>query len=168
MEQHTYKVRLAFRFDSSSKDTLNTNARSYPSAGGDALAYASSGFVFSQNLSVSHAIQIVALFVIRVTTATARGGSCIGVSSALDISTRNSPEGLPIRGVNAVSERPLLNNRAHEDEGKLGKTLDSHQRYASCANAEPGPRKSQICFSNVKTKNALKFDWAAFLTRRLS
>jgi hypothetical protein len=82
VEQHIYKGGLAFRFDSSSKDTLNTNARSYTSAGGDALAYASSGFVFSQNLSVSHAIQIVALFVTRVTTATARGGSCIGVSSA--------------------------------------------------------------------------------------
>jgi len=65
--------------------------------------------------------------------------------------------------VNAVSERPLLNDRALEDEGKLGKTLDSHQGYSSCANAGPGRRKSQIYFSNMKTKNALKFDWAAFL-----
>jgi hypothetical protein len=84
----------------------------------------------------------------------------------LDISIRSLPEGLPIRGVNAVSERPLLNNRALEDEGKLGKTLDSDQRYASGVNAGPGPRKSEIYFSNVKnTKNALKFDWAAFLRR---
>jgi hypothetical protein len=78
VEQHTYKGELAFPFDSSSKDTLNTNAHSYPSAGGDALAYASSGFVFCQNLSVSHAIQIVALFIIRVTTATAREAPASG------------------------------------------------------------------------------------------
>ena len=51
------------------------------------------------------------------------------------------------------------NNRAPADEGKIkARRSDSLQRYASCTNAGPGCQKHQIYFSNMKTRNALKFD----------